>query len=149
MQASAHFVAQAFFCQYGDQCKIDDHADGQDNRRPGNAVGTVEQMLDQQFQRYAESRNLHEDTQGAGQHRERKEAGQQRKDFRADRQHYDNGQPQLPEPCGRGGEEADQEQINGYRDAVGKQRDVNRRFAVKNCGKGKDKKADTAADHCQ
>ena len=62
MQASAHFVAQAFFGQYGNQGEINNHAYGQDNCRPGNAVGTVKQVPDQKFQGYAEDRDFHEYT---------------------------------------------------------------------------------------
>ena len=62
MQASAHFVAQAFFCQNGDQGKVDDNADGQYHGRPGDAVRALQNMLDQQLQRNAESGNLHENT---------------------------------------------------------------------------------------
>ena len=50
MQASAHLVAQALFCQYGNQRKIDDNAHGQDYRRPGDAVRKAKKMFDQQFQ---------------------------------------------------------------------------------------------------
>lgn len=67
MQTSAHFIAQAFFCQNGDQGKIDDHADGQDYGRPGDTVRIVQYMPDQQFQRYTECRYFQKNAKCAGQ----------------------------------------------------------------------------------
>lgn len=40
MQASAHFIAQAFFCENRDKRKIDDNAYRQYNGRPGKEVWT-------------------------------------------------------------------------------------------------------------
>ncbi len=149
MQTSAYFVAQAFFGQYGHQCKVNDHAYRKDDCGPGDTVGTFEKVFDQQFEGDTEGGNLHENAQGTRKDRERNESGKQRKEFCADREYYDDRQTQLPEPSGGRGQEADQKQIDRHRNTVSKQGNVDRRLTVKNGRKRKHKEADAASDHNQ
>ena len=53
MQTSAHFVAQAFFGDNGNQSDVDNDTDRQYHGGPCNAVWDVAESLNQQFQRNA------------------------------------------------------------------------------------------------
>ena len=147
MQTSAHFIAQAFFCEDRDQRDVDDHTHGQDDRRPDDADRLPGEMSDAQLQRHAEGGDLNKKAQGIGEHCERQESRQQRKNLRAQSQKYRDGETELPEPCVRTGHKGNQKQIHGHRRPVGQQRQPHGHFAVEDRRKGEDKEAQTAADH--
>lgn len=141
METPVHFVAQAFFGEYGNQGDVNYYAYGQYDRRPAYTAGTVVKPSYQQLEKDAEYGNFYKKIQGAGQYVKWQFARKQGKQLYQAGDHDNDWKSELKKPSGIISKIGDKIKIYSDCGAVCEKREVNGAFAVNHCRKSKEKQA--------